>query len=420
MIFRYPDYYDRFACIADRCEDTCCAGWEIDIDDDSYAYYKQVPGEFGDRLRARIKEYASEEEDAYESHGFILQGDKRCPFLQESGLCEMYQVLGEDALCDVCTYTPRNILEYGGQRELAVSASCPEAGRLIFGDREPVRFVEREIPEELDFEETEEEMAFAAQIRLARDAAVRILQDREFPILQRIEVFLLYAEQVQKILNENRSEDLVPYAQKIHSLADFLKISENVKTRPDYDLEKKLQEDKEADGSSEKEKKQFRYDSFLHRMLTFTGLESIREDWQEILVKLQEKYLLEEDGNERYERDQRAWMMQMEQEDAFYEYEHLMVYYAFMCLARCVDDYDFIGKAKLCVMSFLMIRDMQMVSFTDGGTDELSNRCDAAKRQYMVRIYAKEVEHSEENLEALADEFLFEDFYSVWNFIKAL
>ena len=33
MIFRYPDYYEKFSCIAGACEDTCCAGWEIDIDD---------------------------------------------------------------------------------------------------------------------------------------------------------------------------------------------------------------------------------------------------------------------------------------------------------------------------------------------------------------------------------------------------
>lgn len=404
MIFRYPAYYDKFACIADRCEDTCCAGWEIDIDDESYAYYQQVPGEFGDKLRGLIKEYESDEEDAYESHGFILQEDKRCPFLKESGLCEMYQVLGEEALCDVCTYTPRNILEYGGQRELAVSASCPEAGRLIFSDRAPVTFVEKEIPEELDFEETDEEVAFAGQIREARDAAIRILQDREFPVLRRIEAFLLYAEKIQKMLNENTPEAVVPFAQTIHSLTDFLKIVDPGEMG-------------ETSGSVFEE---FRYDSFLHRMLTFTGLESIRGDWQEILVKLQENYLLEEDGKERYGRDQHAWMALMEKEDILYEYEHLMVYYAFMCLARCVDDYDFIGKAKLCVMSFFMIRDMQMVCFATDEAEDVTKRCDAGKRQYMARIYAKEVEHSEENLEALADEFLFEEFYSVTNFIKAL
>ena len=55
MILRYPEYYEKFSCIAGRCEDTCCAGWEIDIDDASYEYYMQVPGKFGERLRSSIK-----------------------------------------------------------------------------------------------------------------------------------------------------------------------------------------------------------------------------------------------------------------------------------------------------------------------------------------------------------------------------
>ena len=38
MILRVPEYYEKFSCIASRCKDSCCAGWEIDIDEDSYAY----------------------------------------------------------------------------------------------------------------------------------------------------------------------------------------------------------------------------------------------------------------------------------------------------------------------------------------------------------------------------------------------
>ena len=72
MILRYPSYYKRFSCIAQRCEDTCCAGWEIDIDDRSYQYYMSVEGEFGERLRRSIREYRPEDQDVYESHGFIL------------------------------------------------------------------------------------------------------------------------------------------------------------------------------------------------------------------------------------------------------------------------------------------------------------------------------------------------------------
>ena len=48
---RVPNFYNSFHCIADRCKDSCCIGWEIDIDEDTYDYYQQVDGEFGKRLR---------------------------------------------------------------------------------------------------------------------------------------------------------------------------------------------------------------------------------------------------------------------------------------------------------------------------------------------------------------------------------
>ncbi len=55
MIVRYPSYYESFSCIADQCEDTCCAGWEIDIDDETFEYYKSVKGDFGRELILHIK-----------------------------------------------------------------------------------------------------------------------------------------------------------------------------------------------------------------------------------------------------------------------------------------------------------------------------------------------------------------------------
>ena len=46
-----PAYYGAFTCLADRCRDNCCIGWEVDIDDESLEVYNSVGGEFGDRLR---------------------------------------------------------------------------------------------------------------------------------------------------------------------------------------------------------------------------------------------------------------------------------------------------------------------------------------------------------------------------------
>ena len=42
MDYIYPEYYKEFKCIADKCPDTCCAGWKIMIDDKSLEKYRQL------------------------------------------------------------------------------------------------------------------------------------------------------------------------------------------------------------------------------------------------------------------------------------------------------------------------------------------------------------------------------------------
>lgn len=374
MHIRYPVYYESFHCVAGNCEDTCCAGWEIDIDDKSYEYYKNVPGEFGKRLRDNIQQYQDEENTAYESHGFILKKDRRCPFLNDAGLCDLYIELGEEALCDVCTDTPRDFFEYGGAREISISASCPEAARLIYGQKEPHTFATRMEEGELDMTESEEEMEFACRIREARDRAVRILQDRGFSIIERVARFLHFSEEVQNCLNDN----------------DAGRIKDIGEEQPDTVQSHRNEGDK-------------KYQFYLGRMLTFSGLDSFREDWRDMLALMQKRYVSAADGAVKYASDSQKWQEFLSKEGREYEYEHLLVYYAFMCLARCVDDYDFLGKAKLCIVSYLMVRDMDMAWYMETG------RYTKQDRLRMVRIYAKEIEHSEENLDFLAEAFLFDD-----------
>ena len=128
----YPHYYKNFKCIASACEDTCCAGWEIVVDSDSADYYKTVQDEIGDRLRREMK---------IDSDGDIIfsLNNGRCPFLNNSNLCDIYSALGENALCHTCTMFPRFVEDYGGTCETGLGLACPEAARLIVnetGERE--------------------------------------------------------------------------------------------------------------------------------------------------------------------------------------------------------------------------------------------------------------------------------------------
>lgn len=390
MIFRYPDYYEKFSCIAGACEDTCCAGWEIDIDDKSYEYYKTVGGAFGEMLRQNIKKYENDEEDAYESHGFILKEGRRCPFLNENQLCVIYQELGEQALCDVCTDTPRDFLEYGGARELALSASCPEAGRLIYRNKEKMKVVEKEISEPFPWEETEDEQVLADEILFARNQAITILQNRSIRVEERVCACLEYAKKVQDCLNQD-------------SIVDIHKIP----TEAYFDSNTIVEKENES------EEKQ--YGLFLERLRLFSSLESIRAEWDELLLSFQKRYMDSEVGRKQYISDRKAYDDLLNNENREYEKEQLIVYYCFLCLARCVDDYDFLGKMKLAVTSFLMVRDMNTLRMA-----EQNGEFTVDDQVVTARIYAKEVEHSEWNLEYMADEFLFGEAYTPENLCVAL
>ena len=378
MTVRYPEYYENFSCIAGECEDTCCAGWEIDIDDASYEYYMQIPGKFGERLKNSIKEYQPDDDGRYEMHGFILKEGKRCPFLNSDNLCDMILQLGEDAICDVCTNTPRNFLEYGNAREISISPSCAEAGRLIFSDSKKTRFIENETDELLDFEESEEELAAADAIRSARDRAISILQDRETNIYQRIAKFLAYSEKVQECFNRGEFKDI-----------------------PEKNSVKDIKLDIERLGTLQETTY---YSLFRERMKSFRELESMNEEWELYLERMEALFFEEGKGRARYENTFQDFREYLKEQGREYQIEHLMVYYAFLFLARCVDDFNFWGKAQFCACSFLMIRDMALERFYQNGGRFLTE--DFVD---VVRIYAKEIEHSEENLEFLGDEFLLED-----------
>lgn len=126
MINIYPSYYKNFKCAAGDCADTCCAKWEIVVDEVSANFYKGIKTPFGDRLRSSL---------TVDTDGdtVFINRNNRCPFLNDSNLCDIYINLGGDKLCDTCAKFPRFSTSFGGSREWGISLSCPAACELIVG-----------------------------------------------------------------------------------------------------------------------------------------------------------------------------------------------------------------------------------------------------------------------------------------------
>ena len=132
MKVRVPNYFNEFKCIASECEDTCCAGWEIVIDDETHKRYENVEGEFGEILRSKIVKSDGE--------NIFLLNNGNCSFLNEKKMCEIYINLGEDHLCYTCQQFPRYTEEFLDLKEVGLSLSCPEAARIILRKAENTTF----------------------------------------------------------------------------------------------------------------------------------------------------------------------------------------------------------------------------------------------------------------------------------------
>ncbi|MDD6212043.1 MAG: flagellin lysine-N-methylase [Clostridiales bacterium] len=412
MILRIPSYYKDFTCIAERCKDSCCVGWEIDIDEETFAYYRNLPGDFGDRLRSHMT--------SGDENSFVLQTGGRCPFLNESNLCDIYKELGETSLCEICTEYPRFTLEYGNVREKCLGISCEEAGRILFEQTGKITLEEIELPDafdgefeaaaEGDFEEEEFEAAAEGEsgdealeertyddsvleegfsddgeeneeeelhgrwLESARNQAISILQDRSKPVEERAALYLCFCQEVQEQMNEGNWNRPVSMDSIAGANRKALLCSGNGRVK----------------------------DDFMERKRILDGMEILDEEWRSAIARVHRVYQEQtEEENLRMLKGFSDWYRKRE-----YEYEHLLVYFTFRYFMKSVFDFQLLPKAQLAVFSFLVIRDMDAVRWADQkGNFSLEDRIDNA------RIYSKEVEHSEDNLEYLADSFIFDECF---------
>lgn len=184
----YPSYFKKFRCIADKCPDTCCAGWEIVVDPLSERRYREEAAPIGGKLRS-VMTVDGDGDTVFRSEG------GRCPFLLGSGLCELYCELGERALCRTCERFPRFECVLGARREAGLSLSCPEAARLIFEDDSPAEFVMEQTDEPAEPNSIDPTVYFI--LSKAQKTAIELLSDRKISVPLRVRNFLLLCADTQ-------------------------------------------------------------------------------------------------------------------------------------------------------------------------------------------------------------------------------
>ena len=448
MKVRVPNYFNEFKCIASECEDTCCAGWEIVIDDETHKRYEKVEGEFGDILRSKIVKSDGE--------NIFLLNNGNCSFLNEKKMCEIYINLGEDHLCYTCQQFPRYTEEFLDLKEVGLSLSCPEAARIILRKAENTTFnlseednCENEMQEELEYDLSLScENINSSNCTLGECSNSKDNENRES--------FNLSESENRQCLDLKNSEDIEGNNSEVDSFAEdedyfnegidaevlleFLEcrnIVFNIIERNDLDLGTKaalaLEFVKEVQNKIDlgdmdeipELMEEYRDENFINTLIkeleSYKGKESIKHknlcEYLNVYKKIKhinsndplglEKALKYFEGNEEFYLRKHKEFNEYYKEN-LYKFKNILVYFIFRYFMKAIFDYDVSAKIKLAIISTLMIKELAVVRFIDN-----NNEFTEEDMVEVSRIYSKDIEHSDENIENLQEIFETEEIFEV-------
>ena len=242
-----PDFYDEFKCIADKCTDSCCIGWEIDVDEISLEKYNKINTDFGEKIRSQI----IKSEDG--SNCFKLCENERCPFLNKKNLCDIIINCGEEYLCDICREHPRFYEWFAGVTECGLGLCCEEVCRILLETEESFSLVEESDGEEIILETKEDiaESDFYIFLSAFREKLFEILFSKDIVFEEKLvkvlsKTELLCGEEI-KIRNYKNSLELYKKTEPINeNWTEYINsLSENYKDI--LEIEKEFQEKTKGD-----------------------------------------------------------------------------------------------------------------------------------------------------------------------------
>lgn len=211
-----PKYMLTFKCVGSECVDTCCAGWDINIDEDTYKKYAGSTGSLKSLVEGKFVENKSSSD--YFNKGFmILKENNKCPFLNDNLLCDIHGGIGEENLCITCKRFPRvyNIIDE--VYEKSGLPSCEEICTMAFLNKEKMEFIEceqeinesdieiRRIIDTEVFEETDSLLQYFWDIRVN---SINIIQNRDFSIEERLSILKGFYNKIEELHSNYNLEEI--------------------------------------------------------------------------------------------------------------------------------------------------------------------------------------------------------------------
>lgn len=214
-----PQYMRQFSCIGSACEDSCCVGWRVNIDQVTYSRYQKIRDP---ELSPLIEKHVRRNRSSPTTDNYAkirMKPDKSCAFLTEEKLCSIQSKLGEDSLSEVCNTYPRIASQVNGVMERSATVSCPEIARLALLNRDGIEFEQISEPSQKQFRPVaglhtwdhkaiNEAQRYFWELRIF---TIQVLQNRTYTLADRLIILGMFLKKADELVT-NRQADQIPQA----------------------------------------------------------------------------------------------------------------------------------------------------------------------------------------------------------------
>ena len=212
-----PQYMHQFSCIGSACSDSCCIGWRVSIDKETYKKYRRVKHP---DLKPLFQEKVTRNRSNPSKSDYAkikMNKDRRCPFLNKDKLCRIQLALGEEYLSATCKFYPRTINKINGVLEISATVSCPEAARLILFNPEVMEFDQQTgllqsgvfVHREVDTKKPVIPHRLHRYFWELRIFTIQVIQNRQFKLWERLIFLGLFYKKVEEYLEQDRSKEIL-------------------------------------------------------------------------------------------------------------------------------------------------------------------------------------------------------------------
>ncbi|MCD7723027.1 MAG: flagellin lysine-N-methylase [Clostridiales bacterium] len=193
----YPQLFKSFQCLKGACPDSCCKGWEVDVDNATLNLYSEISGGIKQRIDS-VLTY-----DEFGNNVFRLTQEKRCPFLNSDDLCDIHIELGVGYTPMTCRNFPKFINNYGALTETGFSFSCPVAAGLMWDKADAFEFCEETTAEQPHFNSIDAQLFY--ELKGARQQAFELVKDPGIDIKEKACRLLNFGAEIQNDIKKSHS-----------------------------------------------------------------------------------------------------------------------------------------------------------------------------------------------------------------------